>query len=351
MTSPLPPLPLIDDHLFIDATSLKHYTTCRRSFQYFFLQKRQSNERRPALETGQILHTLMEYRRKKEVSQALSEIEKDQERLCHLLYAGWSAAGVSDTLPIVYTLHPELKKVNEDVFLEALKALYPGFTPPLDDFRTESFMIDVLRAYNRRYTTEPFSFVIDDHGNPVVEYSFAFPLTTIHAPEIQDRPITINWMGKLDLPTLWDNGVWNLDYKTSSRDDGFTQYENDQAQIGYLWALRRYLGRTPKGFCIDGIYWRKETKTGKGLEFKRHKQPIEPERIDEWEENTIRICEDVLHDYIRGYFPMESDWCYGRWGTCQYLQVCKLEPKARNFLLQSSFYKDVTWSPLRKNYG
>lgn len=333
------PLPLIDNCLFIDATAFERYTTCRRSFEYYFLRKRESSGRRPALEAGAILHTILECRGRLSHTTAIANIEKVQEQLAHLCYAGFDAA---------QPLSPELQ-----AYLDTLHApwtqMFPGYQPALDDFRTESFMIDTLRAYNKQYPTDPFEPLFDEDGLPLVELSFAARLCSFSIPTISPNPITIYWSGRLDLPTRWpDKTIWNVDYKTSTMDTGFDEYCNDQAQLGYLWALWKKTGIMPKGFMIDQILWRAPTKSGKGTEFRRHMESVVPERIEEWEENTIRIFEDILHDYARSYFPMETKWCKGKFGCCPYLDICKLPPQNRDVLLNSTFYKDVTWSPLRK---
>lgn len=334
-------LPIVDDSFFIDGTCFEKYTTCRRSFEYYGIRKRELGERRSPLEAGAIFHSLMEHRRRKQHLVDLKVIEAEQEQLAHLYYAGWKLAGSPEMMTI-------LGGPETTTDYAKMCERFPGFTPALDDFRTETHMIDAIRAYNKTYSVEPFDLVFDDKGAPMVELSFAFPLVTLNAPLLHPRPITFYWMGKIDLPTKWADGYWNSDIKTATRDNGFEEFANDQAQIGYLWALQKILNAPVEGFMIDKVLWRAPTKTGKGIEFKRHKERIAADRIAEWEHNTIAICEDIVNDAVRGYFPMESKWCMGKYGTCPYLMVCKLSPAGRDVLLASTFYKDVTWSPLRK---
>jgi hypothetical protein len=333
------PLPLEDGAVLIDATAFDHYTNCRRSFQYYFIHKRQLGGRKSALEAGSIFHALMEHRRRWEGKKDLLTIEHEQEQLAHLYYAGWATAGS----PAIGQL---LDSVSDH---PTMCERYPGFTPSLDDFRTESNMIDAIRAYNKNYQVEPFELVRDASGEPLVEIPFAYPIVTLAVPALYPQPVTVYWTGRIDLPVRYPDGLWNSDIKTGTRDNGFDEFANDQAQIGYLWALRKHLGETPQGFMIDKVFWRPPTKTGKGIEFKRHRERIEPERIDEWEHNTIAIIEDIFRDATRGYFPMETkNHCVGKYGTCPFLMVCKLPPAGRSVMLSSDFYQTVTWSPLRK---
>lgn len=345
------PLPLLDGCLFVDATSFEKYTTCRRSWQYYALHKREAAGKRAALEAGALFHSIMEVRRRLDYRLPLDKVEYLQEQMTALLFLGWERYSPVCDL----TLGDYLTERHPDC--EDFDVLYPGYTPALDDFRTESHMINVLRAYNKEYPVEPFTPLLGQDGKPMVEQSFAYPLVMIDTTSLgimdkNEEPIkhvTIYWTGRLDYPTVYEDGVWNMDLKTGTRDDGFMEYANNQAQNGYLWALGKYLGHIPTGFVIDKVFWRPPTAKGKGIEFKRHRERVEPERITEWENNTIHIFEDMLHDYARNYFPMETSWCVGKYGPCGYLDVCKLKPSSRAMLLESTFYKDVTWSPLRNS--
>ena len=302
-------LPLIDGALFLDATAFEKYTTCRRSFQYYFLHKRESVGQRPALEAGAIFHEAMLVRRKLEHKMSLELYELAQEGAIHRCYQGW--------------------------------------TPPLDDFRTESHLIDVIRAYNRSPIMQnTFTPLIGLDGEPMAEVPFAEYLMTVTTANDWDIPVY--WCGRLDYPTLWGDELWNLDYKTTTMDNGFDEYLNNHAQIGYLWALWKKTNKLPAGFVIDLVLWRKPSAKGKGIEFKRHRERIERTRIEEWFNTTCMIVEDIIRDSKANRLPMETAWCKGKWGFCPYLDICKLPPDNRQLLLESAFYKDVTWNPLRQ---
>jgi hypothetical protein len=334
-------LPLIDNCFLIDATLFEKYTTCRRSFQYFGFRKRQATGKRSALEAGGIFHTVMEVRRRLEHKTSVDSYQKLQEEMCHLCYTGWDNA-LSGRFSEEFVAYLHSRFPIDKYHVEDMREAFPGFSPDVTDFRTESHMIDAIRAYNKQYLVEPFDPVLGVGGEPLVEMPFAERLCTID-------DITVYWTGRLDYPTIWPGEeLWNVDLKTASRDEGFEEYYVNQAQVGYLWALWKKTGMLPRGFMIDKVLWRPETKTGKGIEFKRHKEIVEKPRIEEWEHNTIAVCEDIIRDAKRGYFPIETSWCKAKWGCCEYLDVCKLPPANRDVLLQSSFFKDVTWSPLRQ---
>lgn len=354
MTQPTSRFPITNDSVFIDATAFKKHITCDRSFEYYFVDKRQSGDRRVPLEAGAIFHEVMEWRRLLEnvPSYTIEAIEHEQEQIAHLLYAGWRCSVDSQfAMNYIRQRHPEVEGLSTSSTEGLLNTLYPGFTPPLDDFRTETNCIDTLRAYNREYPMpEPFD-ILKLNGRPMVEIPFAFPIMTVNVPELHPRPFTFYWTGKIDTAVEYPDGVWGQDIKTGSRNDGFDEYANDQAQIGYLWAIHKLTGLLPRGFCIDKVFWRKPTKGGKGTEFIRHREAIEPERIAEWEHNTIAILEDILRNAVRDFYPMKSEWCKGKYSTCEYLNVCKMPPKGRRVMLMSDFYKDVTWSPLHRGAG
>lgn len=299
-------LPLVDDHLFIDASTLEKYTTCRRSYEYYGLHKRRLAGERPALIFGQALHKALE-----------------------LHYRG------ADVLDVVQAIH--------SVFRESGPI-------PEGDHRTAAFCQDVFLAYTANYPVEPFDVLTDAAtGQPLVESPFSLPLGLV---TYQGRPIQVVWTGRLDLIVKFRElpaPPFHLDHKTTSimGEKYFDEYMNEQAQIGYAWATKKMLGlERPEGFMINAICSRPPTKTGKGTEFRRQRFFLDNDRLDEWEENTLEQVQGLVRDAERGVFPMHMKWCVGKYGKCSYFDVCSLPRDERIGFLHSTLYTDVTWSPL-----
>ena len=54
----------------------------------------------------------------------------------------------------------------------------------------------------------------------------------------------------------------------------------------------------------------------------------------------------IINKCSQGYLPKHTKWCVGKYGPCEYKQVCGLEPQYRELSLYSNEYRDVTWDPL-----
>ena len=50
--------------------------------------------------------------------------------------------------------------------------------------------------------------------------------------------------------------------------------------------------------------------------------------------------DDVLANLKRGFFPMEDAWCMGKYGRCEFFEVCTAEPAQREAMLASGLYTD-----------
>ncbi len=82
------------------------------------------------------------------------------------------------------------------------------------------------------------------------------------------------------------------------------------------------------------------------LNFFRAYFDYSPERIAQWETNALTLVEDFVHCLVRNYFPMHTKWCFGKYGKCQFHDVCTIDdPFVRMKMLMSDAYKDVTWNP------
>jgi hypothetical protein len=304
----IPPLPLTDGALLIDTSTLEKYTTCRRSMQYYGIQKREPSGEKVPLTFGKGVHLGLESH---------------------------------------YRGH------NFEETIQVMRKFYdnPLHTPPEGDHRTLAYSEHLLEKYQLHYYNEPFEILKDDEGEPYVERSFAVFLGNVEYgnPETElFESIPVFYTGRIDLIVVWDGKICPLDHKTTSMMGArfFDEFYNGQQPIGYAWAVQKTFGVEVDGFVVNALACRKPTKTGKGIEFDRMKFAIDPERIVEWEINTLTIIQDMVEDHSRGYFPMETKWCVGKYGKCPYFEVCTLPHSSRHKMLGSGLYRDVTWSPL-----
>jgi hypothetical protein len=215
---------------------------------------------------------------------------------------------------------------------------------PSDDFRTADAAWRLLEKYSNEHQYEPFQLVTDARtGRPLIELAFNIPIGTVSWPGHNDA-VPVIWCGKIDLLTLWPSpeGHMTLDHKTSSikSDATFDGFENDQSQLGYVWAIRKLLNLNVTGFIINMLIHRRPTRTGVEIEFVRRKYYTPPERLVEWEENALWLAQSYIDYCIKGYFPMHSPACVGKYRKCDYFQVCTLPPSDRTTLLNSGLYKN-----------
>ncbi|MHA2065406.1 MAG: hypothetical protein ACXABY_13605, partial [Candidatus Thorarchaeota archaeon] len=115
---------------------------------------------------------------------------------------------------------------------------------------------------------------------------------------------------------------------------------------GYMWAVEQILGIQPVGYRINCLLNRKPTKTGKGIDFMRDLIYMKWEQVEEWKNDTIAIIEDFVAHFLRAQYPMHTQWCKGKYGKCEYFDVCTLPPSQRHMMLDSPNYRTWTWDPI-----
>jgi len=319
----------------IDNSSLEVFTTCPRSAEYKLVHAR-SPLSRSALTAGSAIHEGLE-----------------------TYYKGLCTSGRSDEL-----------------IQRALKASALPFVsqpPAFADWRSPDRVIDTLQRYFNSYQHEPFSIQLDREGLPCVEMAFSLPLGVIEfdneetiypaghlvgdlpADVDPQRPLTLNtvqvyWTGKIDLAITLDHQPWIMDHKTCSM-MGQTFWDNFQLSnqtVGYTWAAEQIFGEPFTGLLVNAIYWRPPTAKGViTTEFHRQRFYYEPQQVKEWEHNVHAAVNDFLANLARGYFPMYTAWCQGKFGACPYFGTCSMPSTYRMMDLMTSYnYSDTEWSPL-----
>lgn len=330
------PLPLVENALFIDNNFLEGFQTCPRATEYSKLRKRTLATARPALSFGSAGHLALDLRYK----------------LC--------GADIVDDIA---------KADLEAQQVDLLQRYFIANPPPENDFRTLNWAIEIfVTRYNMRYAKEPFNLVNDADGKVFVERSFAVPFLAVSKNTYTIRPFVsfenvnvecefiVVYIGRIDLPILKDNSIYIMDHKTSSQigDSAWDTLRISPQQVGYAWAWYKSTGIMPLGFAVNLI--RVKTQPAKpvgGLakwweeSFSRNYEYLNPsDPFGEWEQNTTALIEEFLWHHQRSYFPMKKSWCVGKYGKCQFYNVCYSPFHDRLELLASQEYVDNNWSPL-----
>lgn len=316
-TTKLPDLPLEDGVFFIDNSFLEWLTTCPRGCEYNRLRKRIPAADRPSLNFGTAIHAALEHRYR------------------------YHQANIPDL---------ELEKAQAQILEECFRQK----PPPEDDFRNLNWAIEVNHKYNEHTSFEPFNLLLDNEGKPLVELSFALPLYVYEASPT--KRIQIYYTGRIDLPTMWDGQIIVGDHKTTSilGTTFFDDLRVSPQQVGYCWAFQKLTGKKVSGFFINAIRVRPAPAKPKGgfeawwaESFQRHKEYLLPHTLEEWHTNVIALIDEFFWHYSRQFFPQKKKWCCGKYGRCQYYDVCDTPPNHRGLMLSSTLFTDNIWSPLK----
>lgn len=325
-------LPLIDDALFIDNSSLERFTTCPRSAQYYICNKRESSDERIALSFGKAIHKILEARYKHN--------------------------------PNVVTKVPGISEhdTNEIMLAAARDAFADWKNDDAEEFRNFSTAVTFIEKYNSHYPMEGFEVLRLPDGNPAIEVPFAVPLgeLEINGPLLVRNPagdiaekefstLKIIWTGRIDLIIKREGNIFLMDHKTTSMmgPQYFKEFDLSSQVYGYVWAASKLLNTRISGFLVNALAFRKPTPKGKPYEFQRYPVSVDTSLVSEWVDDCLHIVSDFIEQARRGYMPKHTKWCVGKYGPCPYIPICSLPPQGgREIMLSSGNYKDVLWNPL-----
>lgn len=333
-TLTLPPLPLVDGCLMFDNSTIERLR-CPRELEYGWLRKRSLASSKAGRNFGSCIHV------------GLSE---------RYLHCGTGAVPDSQ----VENIH------------NAMNAWMQENPQPEGDFRTFDHAVRIMDAYNDNYKIEPFVILNSPmNGKPIIERSFMLPFAIFwhktgvisewdgtSEPEniVKANGIPIYYTGKIDLGIEDTDGIWSFDHKTAFQfGSRFTQQmKEDGGQHGYAWALGKVFGRPATGYKIDAIRVRQPLKRDEysgvssidATDFMRIPYPLAPEAIEEWRKDTLELIHKILFYHARGYFPRHRWQCVGKYGPCDFIEVCGAMTQFREHILASSLFEESTWSPL-----
>lgn len=258
-------------------------------------------------------------------------------------------------------LNQRIQSVIDEEFATSPVSLF-------DDYRTPDYAYEVMRRYQDHYKGEKLHPFVHD-GMPLVEFGFAVPISKfeldtsifINSGELTNNPereiiaksrgfkvsVTVEWTGVIDLISDINGEIWLTDHKTTSiLSADFTEgFENAPQPLGYLHAMKT-LGIPVKGFMLNGLICRKETKTGKGIEFTRRFFTYDDWQFDEFLKDITYHIEEFINNLYAGYFPARRAACLTKFGKCPYFDTCSLPPAQRPLHLNSGVYADNLWKPV-----
>jgi uncharacterized protein YktA (UPF0223 family) len=282
-------LPVIDRA--IDNTALSGYMRCPRKYKLSMIENWRIKEVRQALSFGAFWHRLLETHYK----------------------TGGDKAQVLST----YT------KYKDEV-------------PDQGDYRTADRALIEYNRYVKRYGLGSDIFATVGYpDSPMVEISTA----------IESDTLIHEYAGKIDRVIKVGDLYYIEDHKTTSRFHKayFKEFDLSNQIKGYVWIARQLLPEYPiAGARINLAH----ILTNKS-DFHRHLVTFSDSQIEEWERNTNswirRIEESTRNDDFPAHFG--DNGCSGKFGRCEYFDVCSTNETIRAQVLAQDFEQKV-WDPL-----
>lgn len=325
-------LPTPGDFLLVlDNSSLEKFSTCDRSAQYHLVYSREAHAKNAALVFGGAVHEGLE-----------------------ALYRGESI----------------------DVQNQRIVQFFANNPAPLDDFRTVGNALEVLKFYryerehNPEYADETLTEYQQESCSevPILERAFELPLGVIEIDQHLVLPqwdgprfvrtIHVAWSGRIDRLMRFNSLSHIQDHKTGIVIESEEYYLASQT-TGYVWAGRQLWPELDIWrFCLNALRLKKPTGSGAinlpgprggdpALKLFRAYFTYSAEDLLQWEQNTMALVSDFVHNLVRDYHPMKTKWCFGKFGKCPYHTVCTFsDAESRLRYLHSEAFKDVTWDPV-----
>lgn len=318
--------------------------TCSQGAKLQKLDARVSSEVAASMNFGSILHSGLEMHYKQQ------EFTQDPEEI---------------RSKVAWVFQQEFEKTPnpEDDFrnLNWAMEIYGRFTKKAVDFQLLKYDTPRPCKYcNKNETCQWCNGT--GHSSIMCEVPFVCKLFDYNSQfSHSDAVIPVFYHGYIDLPIFWHDKILVRDFKTTSMlGNGFWDMQRASAQQkGYAWAFEETTKQKVLGYSVLAMRVLPPPKNVLEGKTKRDGSPaqsvedwwndsiveqtffIGQGELDEWKQNAIALVERFFWEYSRGYFPKETMWCSGKFGRCQYYEVCHTYPKEdRETLLQSGLFKD-----------
>ena len=310
--------------LQLDNTTITQLQTCPRAGMFYTIYRRQKPDRSPLIFGGAI-HCGLEHIYKHGFNSESAAIAKILEYFSHHPY-------------------PTAGEWRTPAFAIESFQKYCSFWSLMDNFKPIS----------SDWVEKPFALNIGSFElNRTLPYTYAQLTSESSNDELYCKTLHVQWSGKIDIVVDQDGSTFVVDHKTTSigGDTFINDFQLAQQTHGYMWAVQKILGHPIAGFILNALIIRKPTVSGKGkgTEFERRHFYYTQESINEWYDDILHTIENFIHSITASSFPKATTWCFGKYGACQYHDICTLPKAQRPFMLFSDQYANVTWSPLDKD--
>lgn len=305
----------------INSSSLGMVQECLRKAKYSFIDGWRAENESPATLFGSAIHSALE----------VFYSGKPDERLLPK----------SSDLEMMSYGH-KIKGEETDLILRAARAFVKKAQPlaplPESDKRSIQNGVWLLSEYFRKFIDDPYTAHCDADG-PFVERTFTLPY-------YEDSVLSIELFGTIDFVfrNTLSGELIPGDHKTSSSlSFGESSYfdrerPNHQYTI-YSMAAKRLFGVNTEDFLVNVFEVKAKPKTarGSGPSFPRQITKRTEEDFAELEEVIVESVHRYLFAINQGRFPMGPVDICGKYGGCQFRQVCASPKSLRETILNGKF--------------
>ena len=285
--------------LSIDSQILNSFQSCARKMRYQFKDNVQPIEKAEALESGDLMHKMLE---------------------------------------IYYSLGLDVFNYETEVWKEIIDA---GFTPPekRNFFSVKEFAVKIGRFYSSRMTLP-----IEDVEETIYqfnEYCEYYQHDSWHALAVEEvgskilfenEELKIIYNFKVDLVAEQGKIIAPFDHKTARRRSEPSSLSNQF--IGYCYGLGL------NNIVINKIGFQKTLTPQQ--RFNRFILTIDDARIKEWITNTIHWCARLIESEESNVYPMNLTSC-DKYSGCIYSRLCESDPESRLFKIERDFKIGDQW--------
>jgi len=247
-----------------------------------------------------------------------------------------------------------MEQTHTAALADAATSNLDGLGDPARNSRTlvsllDSYCLEYSRVDSMRFT------ILSIDGQPAVEQSFVVPLgkfacitSTWGAQEIN-----VNWSGKIDIISKYDNAICPVDHKTTSvMGEKFIDDKVRGSQmLGYTYASRYLSHRLFNDLPVFGVRINALAMRKGGYEFKLFDIPFPDWKVGEWQSETLLSIQNLVEQLdkflVRGEAVPTREHCVTKYGKCQFFDVCDTPATMRDrILFDDSYFFKSDWSPL-----
>lgn len=152
----------------------------------------------------------------------------------------------------------------------------------------------------------------------------------------EDENIIILWKAKLDLTVDTNQGIFPMDHKTMKQNRDTTSMNNQ--------FIGQCLIEGTRSIVIDKFGFQTSLKPAE--KFIRNMISYDASRLLEWQSEILPYwAYKLLEVNEDGYYPPNFTQCEGKYGKCEFHDICEASVDMRETILKQKFKVGEEWNP------